>query len=137
MTSATCPNSAVCCAGDSPQPVYTSLQILKAELKGNVMTIAHLVESQMQPSMAECIECVNKRCASTVTTTDFRLSLPGVFPVMAGRERVGSLTPWTFAQYAACCSPYLEAYQLALQLLKLLDMLLGTVSAMHSHCKLT
>ena len=101
-TCATCPHGEVCSTGDTPQPVYKSLQVLKAELQGNVMTIAHLVESQMQPSMAECMECFNRGYGSTVTTTDFRLTLPDVFPVMAGRERVGSLTPQTYAQYAAC-----------------------------------
>lgn len=85
--------------------MYKSLQLLKAELKGNVMTIAQLVESQLKPSTAECIECFNKGYASEVVTTDFRLALPDVFPVMAGRERVGSLTPWTDAQYAAFSKP--------------------------------
>lgn len=101
-TQASCPNSANCLTGDTPQPVLKSMQLLKAKLTSGAVTIAQLVESSMQPSFAECIECSNQGCVNSVTTTDFRLSLPDVMPVMAGRERVSTLTAWTHAQAAAC-----------------------------------
>ena len=105
-TKASCPNSANCLTGDTLQPVLKSMQLLKAKLTGDAVTIAQLVESSMQPSFAECIECSKQGCINSVTTTDFRLSLPDVMPVMAGRERVSTLTAWTHAQAVACLGPF-------------------------------
>lgn len=78
------------------------MQLLKAKLTGDAVSIAQLVEGQMQPSFADCVECSKKGLTDSVTTTDFRLSLPDVMPVMAGRERVSTLTASTHAQAAAC-----------------------------------
>ena len=101
-TKATCTNSAKCCTGDTLQPVLKSMQLLKAKLMGDAFSIAQLVEGQMQPSSADCVECSKRGLLNSVTTTDFRLSLPDVMPVMAGRERVSTLTAWTNAQAAVC-----------------------------------
>ena len=105
-TKATCTNSAQCFTGATVQPVLKSMQLLKAKLMGDSVSIAQLVEGQMQPSFADCVECCKKGLVDSVTTTDFRLSLPAVMPVMAGRERVSTCSGcrlfWPQFQRQAC-----------------------------------